>query len=127
MSLHSLSSAEYYFGHINPQKREGKGKTAESLPGPWTRPFVHFQLSRYRIQQYPTRQTLTRTPLNTLHYVKTYIALPASFGPFLTNHQQLFWYHAIPRRLDRLIVLGFWALCIILACVDYQSFDGNIG
>ncbi|KAL4980874.1 hypothetical protein BDW66DRAFT_146657 [Aspergillus desertorum] len=59
-------------------------------------------------------------------YVKTYIALPASFTSFLTNHQQLFWYHTIPRRLDSLIVFGFWALCIILACVDYQSFEGNI-
>ncbi|KAL4995175.1 ferric reductase NAD binding domain-containing protein [Aspergillus recurvatus] len=61
-----------------------------------------------------------------LHYVKTYIALPASFAPFLPNHQQLFWYHTIPRRLDLLIVFGFWALSIILACVDYQSFEGNI-
>ncbi|KAL4760552.1 ferric reductase family protein [Aspergillus foveolatus] len=70
----------------------------------------------------PSRGLLS-TPL---HYVKTYIALPASFAPFLTNHQQLFWYHTIPRRLDLLIVCGFWALCIILACVDYQSFEGNI-
>ncbi|KAL4736470.1 ferric reductase NAD binding domain-containing protein [Aspergillus similis] len=69
----------------------------------------------------------TRGLLSTpLHYVKTYMALPASFAPFLTNHQQLFWYHTIPRRLDLLIVFGFWALCIILACVDYQSFEGNI-
>ncbi|KAL4754497.1 ferric reductase like transmembrane component-domain-containing protein [Aspergillus terricola var. indicus] len=70
----------------------------------------------------PSRGLLS-TPL---HYIKTYIALPASFAPFLASHQQLFWYHIIPRRLDLLIVFGFWALCIILACVDYQSFEGNI-
>ncbi|KAL4987654.1 hypothetical protein BDW68DRAFT_187869 [Aspergillus falconensis] len=44
-----------------------------------------------------------------LHYVKTYIALPASFAPFLANHQQLFWYHTTSRLLDLLI-----------------SFEGNI-
>ncbi|KAL4816604.1 ferric reductase like transmembrane component-domain-containing protein [Aspergillus spinulosporus] len=76
-----------------------------------------------RIRRAKPSRGLLSTPL---HYVKTYIALPASFAPVLTNHQQLFWYHTIPRRLDLLIVFGFWALCIILACVDYQSFEGNI-
>ncbi|RAK95283.1 ferric reductase family protein [Aspergillus ibericus CBS 121593] len=60
------------------------------------------------------------------HFVRTYIIIPASFAPFLSNHQQLFLYHTIPKRLDTLIVFGFWAVAIILSCVDYESFTGNI-
>ncbi|KAL4982288.1 ferric reductase like transmembrane component-domain-containing protein [Aspergillus falconensis] len=66
---------------------------------------------------------LINTPI---HYLRTYLVMPASFAPFLTNHQQVFYWHTIPRRLDSIIVFGFWALCIILGCVDYQSFSGNI-
>jgi hypothetical protein len=61
-----------------------------------------------------------------MHYLRTYLVMPASFAPFLTNHQQVYYWHTIPRRLDSIIVFGFWALCIILGCVDYQSFSGNI-
>jgi hypothetical protein len=61
-----------------------------------------------------------------MHYLRTYLVMPATFAPFLTNHQQVYYWHTIPRRLDSIIVFGFWALCIILGCVDYQSFSGNI-
>ncbi|OJK04912.1 hypothetical protein ASPACDRAFT_19883 [Aspergillus aculeatus ATCC 16872] len=60
------------------------------------------------------------------HFVRTHFVIPASFAPSLSNHQQLFWFHTIPKRLDLLIVFGWWAVCIILSCVDYQSFRGNI-
>ncbi|KAL2849922.1 ferric reductase NAD binding domain-containing protein [Aspergillus pseudoustus] len=61
-----------------------------------------------------------------MHYLRTYFVMPASFAPFLTNHQQTYYWHTVPRRMDSLIVFGFWALCIILGFVDYQSFTGNI-
>ncbi|PYH48527.1 ferric reductase family protein [Aspergillus saccharolyticus JOP 1030-1] len=60
------------------------------------------------------------------HFLRTYLVIPASFAPGLTNHQQLKWFHTIPKRLDLLIVFGWWAVCVILSCVDYQSFKGNI-
>ncbi|KAI2974183.1 hypothetical protein CBS147323_1572 [Aspergillus niger] len=60
------------------------------------------------------------------HFMRTYFVIPASFAPYLSNHQQLFLFHTIPKRLDMLIVLGFWAVSIILSCVNYQSFTGNI-
>ncbi|KAL3463545.1 ferric reductase NAD binding domain-containing protein [Aspergillus heterothallicus] len=61
-----------------------------------------------------------------MQFLRTYFVTPASLAPFLTNHQQVLYWHTIPRRLDSLIVFGFWALCIILGFVDYQSFSGNI-
>ncbi|KAJ0421145.1 ferric reductase transmembrane component 4 precursor [Aspergillus carlsbadensis] len=61
-----------------------------------------------------------------MHLLRTYLVMPASFAPFLTNHQQVYYWHTIPRRLDSIIVFGFCALCIILGSVDYQSFSGNI-
>ncbi|RAL11189.1 ferric reductase family protein [Aspergillus homomorphus CBS 101889] len=60
------------------------------------------------------------------HFLRTNFVIPASFAPALSNHQQLFWFHTIPKRLDLLIVFGWYAVCIILSCIDYQSFTGNI-
>ncbi|KAE8416081.1 ferric reductase like transmembrane component-domain-containing protein [Aspergillus pseudocaelatus] len=72
------------------------------------------------------KQTKPKAGASVLHYLRTYFVVPASFAPIVPHHQQLYYWHTVPRRLDLLIVLGFWALCIILGCVDYQSFSGNI-
>ncbi|OJJ68104.1 hypothetical protein ASPBRDRAFT_159799 [Aspergillus brasiliensis CBS 101740] len=58
-----------------------------------------------------------------LHALRTHIVVPASFTPIMSHHQRLLYGHSIPRRLDLLIVSGFWVLCILLACIKY---DGNI-
>lgn len=78
------------------------------------------------LQSMHRKQTKPKAMTSVLHYLRTYFVVPASFAPILPHHQQLYYWHTVPRRLDLLIVLGFWALCIILACVDYQSFSGNI-
>jgi hypothetical protein len=68
-----------------------------------------------------------RTPLESLcHRFRTHITVPATFAPFISRHQQLWYSHAIPKRVDSLIVVGFWAVTIILSCVKYESFTGNI-
>ncbi|KAL3481224.1 ferric reductase NAD binding domain-containing protein [Aspergillus californicus] len=66
------------------------------------------------------------TPSFLTHFIDTYFVLPASFAPAVPHHQQLLYSHTVPRRLDSIIVFGFYALCIVLACVDYQSFSGNV-
>lgn len=60
------------------------------------------------------------------HFLRTHVTVPATFAPYLSNHQQLWFSHAVPKRVDTLIVFGFWAVSIILGCVDYESFSGNI-
>ncbi|KAB8268211.1 ferric reductase like transmembrane component-domain-containing protein [Aspergillus minisclerotigenes] len=82
--------------------------------------------SNIALQSMHRKQTKPKAMTSVLHYLRTYFVVPASFAPILPHHQQLYYWHTVPRRLDLLIVLGFWALCIILACVDYQSFSGNI-
>ncbi|KAB8256537.1 ferric reductase like transmembrane component-domain-containing protein [Aspergillus pseudonomiae] len=72
------------------------------------------------------KQNKPKAVASMLHSLRTSFVVPASFAPILSHHQQLYYWHTVPRRLDLLIVLGFWALCIILGCVDYQSFSGNI-
>ncbi|KAJ5113971.1 FAD-binding 8 [Penicillium angulare] len=68
-----------------------------------------------------------RSPLESLcHYFRTYVTVPATFAPISTKHQTLWYSHAIPKRVDSLIVFGFWAVTIILSCVRYDSFTGNI-
>ncbi|KAJ5702677.1 FAD-binding 8 [Penicillium malachiteum] len=60
------------------------------------------------------------------HAFRTYIMMPATFAPASDRHQQLWWSHAILRRVDSLIIFGFWAVSIIFGCVDYESFRGNL-
>ncbi|KAE8140337.1 ferric reductase like transmembrane component-domain-containing protein [Aspergillus pseudotamarii] len=82
--------------------------------------------SNIALQNMHQKQTKPKAGASTLHYLRTYFIVPASFAPILPHHQQLYYWHTVPRRLDLLIVLGFWVLCVILGCVDYQSFSGNI-
>ncbi|CAG8200313.1 unnamed protein product [Penicillium salamii] len=68
-----------------------------------------------------------RTPLESLcHLWRTHLTVPATFAPFSSKHQQLWYSHAIPKRVDSLIVCGFWIVTIFLNCVNYESFTGNI-
>ncbi|KAJ5373542.1 FAD-binding 8 [Penicillium concentricum] len=66
-------------------------------------------------------------PLASLfHSLRTHIIMPATFAPAIPNHQQLWLSHALPKRVDTLIVLGFWIVSIILSCVGYDSFTGSL-
>ncbi|KAB8204946.1 Ferric reductase like transmembrane component [Aspergillus parasiticus SU-1] len=82
--------------------------------------------SNIALQSIHRKPTKPKPVASVLHYLRTYFVVPASFAPILPHHQQLYYWHTVPRRLDLLIVFGFWALCIVLGCVDYQSFSGNI-
>ncbi|GLB06464.1 hypothetical protein AtubIFM57258_001772 [Aspergillus tubingensis] len=76
---------------------------ANAVPGP----IEHKQISR---------------PLSsTIHALRTHIVVPASFTPKLPHHQRLLYGHCIPKRLDLIIVFGFWLLCVLLACVNYDG------
>ncbi|KAL2443879.1 Ferric/cupric reductase transmembrane component B [Exophiala dermatitidis] len=66
-----------------------------------------------------------RGPNAISHFFKTYFVVPATFAPFISNHQRLWYLHSIPKRLDSIIVGGFWILCIITSCTSYVSFSGN--
>ncbi|KAJ5816157.1 FAD-binding 8 [Penicillium robsamsonii] len=66
-------------------------------------------------------------PLTSLfHSLRTHIVMPATFAPAISNHQQLWLSHALPKRVDTLIVLGFWIVSIVLSCVGYDSFTGSL-
>lgn len=66
-------------------------------------------------------------PLASLfHSLRTHIIIPATFAPAIPNHQQLWLSHALPKRVDTLIVLGFWIVGIILSCVGYDSFASSL-
>ncbi|PQE09594.1 ferric reductase transmembrane component 4 precursor protein [Rutstroemia sp. NJR-2017a WRK4] len=60
------------------------------------------------------------------HMVSTYVTTPALFEPSSKHHVQLFWGFTLPTRLDFIIIFLFWAVIIVISCVDYQSFSGNI-
>ncbi|GJP94186.1 ferric reductase transmembrane component 4 precursor [Aspergillus niger] len=62
------------------------------------------------------------TPLSSIFYaLRTHIVVPASFTPIFSHHQRLLYGHSVPKRLDFLIVSGFWILCVLLACVNYNG------
>ncbi|KGO39956.1 FAD-binding 8 [Penicillium expansum] len=76
-----------------------------------------------------TRSSLQskKGPLASLfHFLRTHIIMPASLAPAIPNHQQLWLSHALPKRVDTLIVLGFWIVSILLSCVGYDSFAGSL-
>ncbi|KAJ5150583.1 FAD-binding 8 [Penicillium coprophilum] len=74
-----------------------------------------------------SRRSSKKGPLASLfHSLRTHIIMPATFAPAIPNHQQLWLSHALPKRVDTLIVLGFWIVSIILSCVGYDSFTGSL-
>ncbi|GAQ35739.1 ferric reductase family protein [Aspergillus tubingensis] len=64
---------------------------------------------------------ISRPLSSTIHALRTHIVVPASFTPKLPHHQRLLYGHCIPKRLDLIIVFGFWLLCVLLACVNYDG------
>lgn len=73
------------------------------------------------------RGSQSKGPLESLcHAFRTHVIMPATFAPVSSKHQALWYSHAIPKRVDSFIVLGFWAVTIVLSCVQYDSFTGNI-
>lgn len=71
----------------------------------------------------PRSNRLSFNPIATLsHWSRLYVIVPAAFG---RHHQRRLMWCTIPKRLDLLIVIGFWALIIILNCVSYGAFHGN--
>ncbi|KAJ6007910.1 hypothetical protein N7540_011886 [Penicillium herquei] len=56
------------------------------------------------------------------YYCRLYLVIPATIT---TYHQRALYWCTIPTRLDSLIVFGFWAISIVLSCVNLGSFSGN--
>ena len=72
---------------------------------------------------YPLMRTLEKTPLvgTWLHWIQTHIMIPA---PLATRRYLLG--STFSTRVEALIVMGFWAMSIILSVVGYRTFPGNI-
>lgn len=61
------------------------------------------------------------------HTLRTWIVIPAGLAPFYNSHQRLVGGMGImPRRLDLLIVVGYWIVTIVLCSVGYDTFEGNV-
>ncbi|RAK74982.1 ferric reductase family protein [Aspergillus fijiensis CBS 313.89] len=56
------------------------------------------------------------------YYLRLHLVIPATIG---TYHQRAWYWCSIPKRLDSLIVFGFWAISIVLSCVNLGTFSGN--
>lgn len=57
------------------------------------------------------------------HYFRTYISVPAAFGQY---HQRLLWWCTIPTRWETIVVFSFWTLAVVLSCISYEPFTGNM-
>lgn len=75
------------------------------------------------IDEKPRPEKSLFNPIATFyHWSRLYVIIPAALG---RHHQRRLMWCTIPKRLDLLIVIGFWALIIILNCVSYGTFHGN--
>lgn len=73
-----------------------------------------------------TSSSSMSTPPGVWHWIRTHLIIPAGLAPLAESHQRRVLWHTIPRRLDLVIVFLWWVLTIILSCVDYNSFSGDI-
>ncbi|KAF2502862.1 hypothetical protein BU16DRAFT_554894 [Lophium mytilinum] len=63
-------------------------------------------------------------PIHTVnHWIRANIIVPAPFG---SHHQRLYYWCAVPTRLEAIIVLSYWAINIIFSCLHYRAFIGNL-
>ena len=56
-------------------------------------------------------------------WCKTHLTLPSVFDDY---HRRTLLGCTIPTRLEGLVLLSFWALNLILCCIDYRGFEGNV-
>lgn len=56
-------------------------------------------------------------------WIHTNLVLPSSLGSY---HQRLWWWCTIPTRMITLVVASFWILSLVLSCVNYRGFEGNL-
>ncbi|PCG88652.1 Hypothetical protein PENO1_109040 [Penicillium occitanis (nom. inval.)] len=56
------------------------------------------------------------------HYFNTHLVVPAAVRSY---HQRRLWGCSIPNRLELLVVVGFWVMCIILNFGFYDIFTPN--
>ncbi|KAK2787958.1 hypothetical protein FQN52_006963 [Onygenales sp. PD_12] len=57
------------------------------------------------------------------HWVRTHFIIPAAFG---THHQRLFYWCSVPTRIEAVVIVLFYILGLVLTCVGYDVFKGNL-
>ncbi|KAK2798400.1 hypothetical protein FQN50_008840 [Emmonsiellopsis sp. PD_5] len=57
------------------------------------------------------------------HWVRTHLIIPAAFG---THHQRLFYWCSVPTRIEAVVISLFYILSLVLTCVGYDVFKGNL-
>ncbi|KAK8201321.1 ferric reductase like transmembrane component-domain-containing protein [Phyllosticta paracitricarpa] len=68
--------------------------------------------------------TITESTSTVYWWLQSHVVIPATIG---TYHNRLLHWCTIPKRLEIIILTGFWVLCIILCCAKYAAvFPGNI-
>lgn len=45
--------------------------------------------------------------------------------PIETSERRVLWFD-LPRRIDAIIIAGFWVLSAVLSCISYILYDDNI-
>ncbi|RVX68247.1 hypothetical protein B0A52_07250 [Exophiala mesophila] len=65
-----------------------------------------------------TRKSGLLSPFKAVHHwFRTNLIIPAAFG---SHHQRLYYWCAIPTRMETLIVVMYWGLNIILCAISYE-------
>lgn len=57
------------------------------------------------------------------HWFRANLIIPAAFG---SHHQRLYYWCAIPTRMETIILALFWILNFVLCCVSYEIFERNL-
>ena len=56
-------------------------------------------------------------------WISQQVVIPSAFSPY---RRELLFGCTIPTRLESFVVLSYWIVSLILCCVNYRGFEGNL-
>jgi len=73
-------------------------------------------------KSHPDTQTSSQTG-TVLHWLKANFIVPTVFG---TYRRRLWYFFAVPTRIEALVITLYWSISIILCSVNFRTFEGNL-
>ena len=66
----------------------------------------------------------TKNPIESAYdWTRTHFTMP---GMIPDRHKQLTWGCTFPTRADAFVIGSFWLVSLLLCCVNYDAFQGNL-
>lgn len=68
-------------------------------------------------------ETKYKRPNNISSWLETNLMLAPLFGSY---RRRLYLWCSVPTRLEAFVIYSYWTISLVLCCVNYRTFDGNL-